>query len=365
MSEIIHTQAYQQLKQSATQRVRLGQTVAISAVNTQQFMLYWDLGKMIVDKQAEHKWGKSVVEQLSVDLQKEFEGMRGLSATNLWRMRAFYLAYTQDTILPPAVGELKTPNNNALPLALTHIAWSHNCIIVEKCKTLHQRMYYIAQAQNNGWSKNVLIHQIENQNYEKTVVNQSNFENTLISRKANKADLSLKDDYTFDFLELTEKHSEYQLEQAILNNIRRFLIEMGGDFTYMGNQYNISLEGKDYKIDLLLYHRSLQALVAIELKVTEFMPEYAGKMNFYLSLLNEKVKKAHENPSIGIIICKSKERTTVEFALKDVNKPIGVATYSLSQQLPIELRDFFPTAKELEQRVELVADINQQKHKNE
>jgi len=175
--------------------------------------------------------------------------------------------------------------------------------------------------------------------------------------------LSLKDDYTFDFLELSNEHSEYQLEQAILRNIRKFLIEMGGDFTFVGNQFVVNLNDKDYKIDLLLFHRELQALVAIELKVTEFIPEYAGKMNFYLSLLNKTIKKKHEKPSIGIIICKSKSRTTVEFALQDINKPIGIATYSLTKQLPEELKQFFPTTAELKKRVEMINRVLQKNKK--
>jgi len=267
--------------------------------------------------------------------------MKGLSATNLWRMRAFYLAYSHNTILPLAVGE---------------IGWSHNNVIIEKCKDLNQRNFYIHQTKKYGWTKNILIHQIENKTYEKIIINQQNFEETLPDELQQNAITALKDDYTFDFMELGNKHSEYQLEQAILNNIRKFLIEMGGNFTFVGNQYVIELNGKDYKIDLLLFHRELQSLIAIDLKVTEFIPEYAGKMNFYLSLLNEKVKKPHENPSIGIIICKSKDRTTVEFALRDVNKPIGIATYSLSKTLPIELKQFFPSPEELINRIEKISN---------
>lgn len=171
--------------------------------------------------------------------------------------------------------------------------------------------------------------------------------------------LALKDEYTFDFLELGDQHSEYELEQAILANIRNFLVEMGGDFTFIGNQFKISLDDKDFAVDLLLYHRGIQSLVAIDLKVTEFMPEFAGKMNFYLSLLNHKVRKPNENASIGIIICKSKTRTTVDFALQDINKPIGVATYSLTATLPANLQAFFPDKEEFVRRVEIVnASLN-------
>ncbi len=357
------TNEYKQLIKTISERVRLGQSVAINAVNTQQLLLYWDLGKIIVSKQQQYSWGKSVVELLAKDLQKEFEGTKGLSATNLWRMRAFYLAYTQDTILPPIVGELKNSNKDVMPKVLTFIAWTHNYIIIEKCKDVNERFFYILQAHNNGWTKNVLIHQIENKTFQKTIINQNNFSETIHIEEQSNAMLSLKDDYTFDFLELSNEHSEYQLEQAILRNIRKFLIEMGGDFTFVGNQFVVNLNDKDYKIDLLLFHRELQALVAIELKVTEFIPEYAGKMNFYLSLLNKTIKKKHEKPSIGIIICKSKSRTTVEFALQDINKPIGIATYSLTKQLPEELKQFFPTTAELKKRVEMINRVLQKNKK--
>lgn len=206
-----------------------------------------------------------------------------------------------------------------------------------------------------------MIHKIELQTYQKVVLSQQNFDKTLPDNINKQAALAVKDEYTFDFLELTDEHSEYELEQALINEIRKFLIEMGGDFSFIGNQFVIDLEGKDYKIDILLYHRGIQSLIAIDLKIDEFKPEYAGKMNFYLSLLNNKIKKSYENPSIGIIICKSKSRTTVDFALQDVNKPIGVATYSLTKTLPSELKDFFPSNEELIKKIESFSNALQQK----
>jgi len=241
------------------------------------------------------------------------------------------------------------------------IGWSHNFIIFEKCKDETERLFYINQVRNFGWSKNVLIHKIELQTYQKIVLSQQNFDKTLPDNINKQAALAVKDEYTFDFLELADEHSEYELEQALINDIRKFLIEMGGDFSFIGNQFVIDLEGKDYKIDILLYHRGIQSLIAIDLKIDEFKPEYAGKMNFYLSLLNNKIKKSYENPSIGIIICKSKSRTTVDFDLQDVNKPIGVATYSLTKTLPNELKDFFPSNEELIKKIESFSNALQQK----
>ena len=331
--------AYQQLVKDITVRVRSGQLAAFRAVNKELIEMYWDLGKMILERQQQNAWGKSVVEMLAKDLQKEFQGMNGLSDRNLWRMRTFYLTYQENVFLPPPVAE---------------IGWSHNYIIIEKCKDPNERLFYIHQTKNYGWTKNVLIHQIENQTYQKTIINQQNFERTLPEHIQNQAVLALKDDYTFDFLELANEHSEYELEQAIINNIRQFLIEMGGDFCFVGNQFVIDLNGKDYRIDLLLYQRALQALVAIDLKVGEFQPEHTGKMSFYLSLLDSRIRKPYENSSIGIIICKSKDYTTVDFALQDTNKPIGVATFNLTKSLPTELSTFFPSAEELIKRVEAV-----------
>lgn len=341
MQSIPQSPDYQQFVADVKQRIRQAQYQALKAVNKEQIQLYWEIGRLIVERQQQHGWGKSIVDTLSRELQAEFAGIGGFSAANLWRMRSFYLTYFQSENLAPLVRE---------------ISWSHNVVIFEKCKDDYERLFYIQQTRRHGWSRSVLIHQIENQTYQKTLINQQNFEQTLPESMQNQASLALKDEYTFDFLNLTDQYSEYELEQALLANIRKFLIEMGGDFTFVGNQYVVELDGTDYRIDLLLYHRELRCLIAIELKIDEFKPEYAGKMNFYLSLLNNRVRKAHENPSIGIIICKSKSRTTVEFALQDVNKPIGVATYTLSQQLPDDLSQFFPSPEEFVRRIESVSE---------
>jgi len=298
-----------------------------------------------VERQQQHGWGKSIVENLATDLKLEFVGVSGFSARNLWYMRRFYEHYHQHEFLQPLVAE---------------ISWSHNIAIMEKCKDDREQLFYIQQTRRNGWSKNVLIHQIEHQSYRKTLLSQQNFSETLPEATRGAASVALKDEYTFDFLNLPGAYSEHELELAILANIRRFLIEMGGDFAFLGNQYTIELDNTEYRIDLMLYHRELRALLALELKIDEFKPEYAGKMNFYLSLLNQRVRKPHENPSIGII-CKSKSRTTVEFALQDVNKPIGVATYTLSPQLPDTLSRFFPSSEEFVRRIEaLAAWLNKQ-----
>jgi predicted nuclease of restriction endonuclease-like (RecB) superfamily len=214
---------------------------------------------------------------------------------------------------------------------------------MSKCKDLQERQFYILATKKFGWTKDVLIHQVELKVYERYLLGQTNFDDTLPEKIKKQAVLAVKDEYNFGFADLLDGHSEADLEQALIKNIRTFLIEFGGDFSFIGNQYRIEAEDEEYFIDLLLFHRRLQCLVAVELKIGKFIPEYKGKMEFYLNILNDHVKLPHENEAIGIIICKSKKRTIVEYALKDSNKPIGVATYSLSSTLPETYKDLLPS----------------------
>jgi predicted nuclease of restriction endonuclease-like (RecB) superfamily len=299
--------------------------------------LYWDIGKMIVSRQQNVNWGKSVVEELAKDLQAEFPGISGFSTRNIWRMRDFYLTYHSQEILPPMVAE---------------IGWTHNIVILEKCKDDLEREFYIKMTRKFGWTKNVLVHQIENQTYQKTLLNQTNFDQTVPTEIRNQLKLAVKDEYTFDFLELADEHSERQLEQAILTRVEPFLQEMGGLFAFIGSQYRLEVDDEEYFIDILLYHRRLKCLVAIELKIGKFLPEYVGKMQFYLSVLDNTVKLPDENPSIGIILCKSKQRTIVEYALKDSNKPIGVSTYQIVSTVPQELKNQLPDPEQVAKLLE-------------
>ena len=334
-------------------QIREARYRALQVVNKEKITLYWNIGKTICERQQQYGWGKSVVELLAADLQKEFVGTDGFSARNLWYMRNLYEQYSDSKlILQPLVAE---------------IPWTHNIIILEKCKDEHERFFYINVTRENQWSKSLLITAIESGHYQKTLLGQTNFKTTLKAPPDINTEAIVKDDYTFDFLNLSEPHTEAQLEQAILTNIRNFLIELGGDFSFIGNQYPLKISSKVYEVDLLLFHRELQCLVAIDLKIDEFNPEFAGKMNFYLTSLNKHVKKPHENNSIGIIICKSKDRTTVEFSLQDINKPIGVATYSLRKELPKDIQCFFPSKMEFIEKVEsitkYIVDKNENKHK--
>ncbi len=317
---------------------------AMRHVNSELMQLYWEIGGEIDRQQREKSWGKSIVEALAEELQKEFPGVQGFSARNLWRMRNFYIEYTQNAKLPPTVAEIQ---NAILPPLVAEINWSKNCVIMEKCNDPSEREFYIKMTKRYGWTKDVLVNNIENQAFAKYLTNQTNFDETVPEKYRLQAKLAVKDDYNFDFIEMGIKHSEAELEAGILSNIRAFLAEMGGDFSFIGNQYHLDVTGSDYYIDLLLFHRKLRCLVAIDLKIGEFIPEYAGKMQFYLTALDEKIKLPDENPSIGIIICKNKDRTRVEYILRSTSKPIGVATYSFYDTLPASLRSLLPSPDEI------------------
>lgn len=322
------------------ERIHKAQYDAFKAVNKELITLYWDIGRSIVAKQDKLGWGKAIVETLAKDLQKEFPGIQGFSSANLWRMRNFYLAYHPNEKLAPLVRE---------------ISWTKNIIILERCKDDIRREFYLKITKKFGWTKDVLINQLEAGAFERYMANQTNFDKAVPGKYRHQAKLAVKDEYSFDFLEIAEEHSEKELELALLENVRKFLLEMGGYFTFVGNQYRLEIDDQEFSIDLLLYHRQLRCLVAIELKIGAFKPEYAGKMQFYLSALNDRAKLQDENPSIGIILCKGKSRTIVEYALKDTKKPIGVSTYKLTDKLPRELKKYLPAPEEMIKRLEELA----------
>ena len=336
---------YLNFRNDIMQRIRSAQYEAMRAVNKEMISLYWDIGRQITERQKELGWGKSVVENLSQDIQKEFPGIQGFGVSNLRDMARFYSEYQSNEILQPLVGE---------------ISWTKHILILTRCKDTQERRFYILATKRFGWTKNVLIHQIEAKAFEKYLLGQSNYDQTLPETIKQQAILALRDDYSLPFLDIAADHSEHDLEQAIVRNIRAFLLEFGHDFSFIGNQYRLEVGDQEYYIDLLLYSRRMQAMVAIELKVGEFKPEYKGKMEFYLNVLDETVKLPNENPSIGIIICKSKNRTIVEYALRNSGSPIGVATYSISSELPDNYKTMLPTSQEIASRVDNLLNNSQQ-----
>lgn len=328
---------YAGLLAEVKERVRAARYAALKAVNKELVSLYWDIGRMIAERQKVEGWGKSVVQQLAADLQAEFPGMMGYSAQNLWYMRQFFLEYHENVKLQPLVGE---------------ISWAKNLVIMGRCKDPLEREFYIRMTRKFGWTKNVLIHQIENQSYEKSLLGQTNFDQALTPELRTQAELAVRDEYTFDFLELGDEHSERELETALIARVEDFLRAMGGMFAFMGSQFRLEVGDEEFFIDLLLFHRRLRCLVAIELKVGKFRPEFVGKMQFYLTALDRQVREESEGPSIGIILCKEKNRTVVEYALHDTRKPVGVATYHVSRQLPKELEGQLPSPQEIARLLE-------------
>jgi predicted nuclease of restriction endonuclease-like (RecB) superfamily len=323
---------YPRLLAEIKERVRSAQYEALKAVNTELVGLYWDIGRMIVERQAGAKHGSAIADQLSKDLRAEFPGIGGFSRRNIFYMRAFYLLYRDDERVQPLVAQ---------------IGWTHNLAILQRCKDPLEREFYIRMTRKFGWSKNVLIHQIDNQSYEKSLLGQTNFDQALAPELREQAKLAVRDEYTFDFLELGEEHGERELERALIARIEDFLRAMGGMFAFMGSQYRLDVDGEEFFIDLLLFHRRLRCLVAIELKIGKFKSEFVGKMQFYLTALDRQVRQEDENPSIGIILCKEKNRTVVEYALRDARTPIGVATYEITKTLPQSLKGKLPSPKDI------------------
>lgn len=309
-------------------QVRQRQYQALRAANQELLALYWWLGENISRRQVELGWGKAVVETLARDLQAEFPGRNGFSTQNLWLMRQFFNEYTHKPKLQPLVGE---------------ISWSKNLLIMARCKDDLEREFYLRATARFGWTKNVLQHQLDNQSYNQYLAGKTNFDVALPESVKAQALLAVKDHYVFDLMGLAQEHSERELEQALVRNLREFLAEMGEAFTFVGNQYRLHADGREYFIDLLLFHRRLRCLVAIELKIGEFKPEHKGQIEFYLDQLDQHHRLEGENPPIGIVICRSKTKTVVEYALRNMSRPLGIATYTISPQLPAILASDLPS----------------------
>ncbi len=336
-------------------RILHARTSAARAVNRELVLLYWDIGRGIAEKQQKAGWGDSVVERLAADLQTEFPDMRGFSIVNLWRMKQLYLVHTAPEFLSQAVREMKIGDADPAKLAqavrelVAAIPWGHHANLLAKLTDPAARFYYLRATAQFGWSRNVLLNQIKAGAYERAVKEKKshNFELALPEHFAEQADEMMKSRYNLEFLGISRAVKERVLEDRLVSHLQRFILELGYGFCFVGRQYRLVLGRKEYFVDLLFYHRFLKTLVAFDLKIGSFEPEHAGKMDFYLNLLNEKERGPGDKPSIGIILCAEKDDIEVEFALKTKQNPIGVAEYQLQTKLPAEFKGRLPTAKQL------------------
>ncbi|MFZ1643835.1 MAG: PDDEXK nuclease domain-containing protein [Candidatus Contendobacter sp.] len=348
-------------------RVHAARIKAGLAANRELLALYWDIGRLISQAQETRGYGKQVVERLAADVQRAFPGIAGFSPLNVWRMRAFYAAHAKAApILSPAVTESRnaenlspavTDSNGKLstvsmpPEPFASLPWSHNLVLLHKLESSDDRLWYAARALNFGWSRNVLALQIESQLHVRQGNAVTNFAATLPPAKSDLAQDITKDPYLFDFLALRDGANERAVEDGLIQHVEKFLLELGAGFALVGRQVHIEISLRDFYLDLLFYHLTLRCFVVIDLKVGEFTPEAAGKMNFYLSAVDERFKQPGDQPSIGLILCRSKDRVIAEYALRDLNKPIGVSDYvtRLVDSLPEALEGNVPSVAELEQ----------------
>jgi predicted nuclease of restriction endonuclease-like (RecB) superfamily len=316
------------------------------AVNRELIKLYWDIGEEIVKKQEQEGWGSKVLERVAKDLQNEFPGVEGFSQRNLFRMKAFYQAYEK---VPQAVAQLDN-------LPVFSIPWGHNAIILEKTKDTAERLWYASKTIEHGWSRSMLTIWIENDLYRREGKAITNFKAALPSTQSDLAQQSLKDPYVFDFLTLHKDHLEKELENGLVNHIQKFLIELGQGFAFVGQQYPITAGEQDLYIDLLFYHLKLRCYVIVELKGGKFDSRDAGQMSAYLSAVDDQLKHEDDQPSLGIILCKTKDNVFVEYVLRNFNRPIGVAGFETKvfEKLPKELRESLPTVEEIEAELNLV-----------
>ncbi|MEK7230530.1 MAG: PDDEXK nuclease domain-containing protein [Pseudomonadota bacterium] len=347
-------------------RVRHAHISAARSVNRELILLYWDIGRGIVEKQKTSGWGDAVVEQLAADLRAEFPDMRGFSVSNIWRMKQFFLAHSAPEFLAQAARELKKPRLRFLPQPVAEfgrettlaqavrelvatIPWGHHVFMLGKLPDPAARLYYLRATAQLGWSRSVLLNQIKAGAYERAVKEKKthNFALALPEHLAEQADEMMKSRYNLEFLGIGQAMKERELEDRLIGRLQQFILELGYGFCFVGRQYRLALGRKEYFVDLLFYHRFLKALVAFDLKIGAFEPEHAGKMDFYLNLLNEKERAPDDGPAIGIILCAEKDDIEVEFALKTKNNPIGIAEYQIQARLPAAFRGRLPTAKQL------------------
>jgi len=347
---------YANLLGDIKKRILQAQVKATLSANAEMIMMYWDVGRMVHQRQQQQGWSAAIIPNLSRDLRNELPEVKGFSERNLGRMLAFYHNYQDiDLFLPQPVAKSGSSDFLTQPVAklapadiIKSIPWGHHALLMQKIKDKSLRFWYMDQILQNGWSRNTLGLMIESEIHERQGSSTTNFSFTLPDLQSDLARQSLKDPYIFDFLTLSEPFSERELETELIKYLEKFLLELGTGFSFVGRQYHLAISDKDFYIDLLFYHLKLRSFIVIELKKGDFKPEYAGKMNFYCSAVDDILKHPTDNATIGMILCQTKDRILAEYALGDINKPIGISEYELTRALPENLRSSLPSIEELE-----------------
>ena len=326
---------YKQIFENIKQEVLKSQYKAMQIVNKELIFMYWHIGKIIGDNS---KWGNKFIDSLSIDLKLEFPKVTGFSVRNLKYMKKIAEEY---------------PDFEFVQQVVAQIPWGHNTVLLDKLSSPEERLWYAEKVIENGWSRNVLIHQIEGGLYQRQAIASkiTNFEARLPASQSELALQTMKDPYLFDFIPLKENMLERDIEQALVKDVTKLLLELGTGFAFLGNQYHLNVGGDDFYIDLLFYNLNLRCYVVIELKTGEFKPEYAGQLNFYLSAVDGLLKKEQDHPSIGLLLCKSKNDLVAEYSLKDMSKPIGVSAYRITSCLPEEFEKQLPSVEDLQKRI--------------
>jgi predicted nuclease of restriction endonuclease-like (RecB) superfamily len=338
-----HPEGYIEWLKDIKECIRSAQQKAVLAANSEMIILYWQIGRDILSRQDRQGWGAKVVDRLAKDLRTEFPDMKGFSTRNLLFMRAFAETCSDEPIVKQLVSQLP---------------WGHIIHLIQKVKTADEREWYVQAAIHNGWSRAVLVHQIESGLYHRQGKAITNFDKQLPTPQSELAQQTLKDPYIFDFLSIGKEAHERDIENALVEHITRFLLELGAGFSYVGRQVHLEVGGEDFYLDLLFYHLKLRCFIVIELKAVAFKPEYAGKLNFYLSAVDAMMKHESDNPSIGLILCKDKNRLVAEYALKDISKPVGISEYRLIESIPEDLQGSLPSIEQIEAELRETGDEN-------
>lgn len=341
---------YREWKDSVIQIINEAKLKASLLVNDSLLQMYWNIGSEIIKKQEEKGWGSNVIEQLSRDLKSTFVEASGYSIRNLRYMKRFSQEYPNFPILQVPLAELENAENEIVQVSLAQITWYHHISLISKIKDLSGRAFYITETAKNGWSRDVMMLQIENDLYNRQGKAINNFQSTLPSPQSDLARDIFKDPYKFDFLTLTAKATERDIEIQLIDKIKDFLTEMGKHFAYVGRQYHLLVDGDDYYLDILMYHLKLHCYVVIELKAVEFIPEFISKLNFYISAVDDTIKTEHDRPTIGLLLCRSKSNIKAEYSLRGITQPLGIAQYE-TERLLKEVKSSLPTIEEIEDKL--------------